>query len=82
VQDLQVSVASRVSKLVLAPAKLQEGLTFWGRAILLGAGGRRVEHQAGRCQGLPRVASGLQHGRETQQFPTRRGGSDGTETRS
>ena len=34
VQDLQVAVASRVSKLVLAQAKLQGGLTFWGRAIL------------------------------------------------
>jgi hypothetical protein len=34
VQDLQVEVAARVNKLVMAQAKLQEGLNFWGRAIL------------------------------------------------
>ena len=34
VQDLQVEVAARVNKLVMAEAKLQEGLSFWGRSIL------------------------------------------------
>jgi predicted ATPase len=34
VQDLQVQVAARVNKLVLAQSKLQEGLTFWGRQLL------------------------------------------------
>ena len=34
VQALQVEVASRVNKLVLATAKLQGGLAFWGQPIL------------------------------------------------
>jgi len=34
VQDLQIEVGSRVEKLVTAQARLQEGLTFWGRSIL------------------------------------------------
>ncbi len=34
VQDLQVEVGSRVERLVTAQARLQEGLTFWGRSIL------------------------------------------------
>ena len=34
VQKLQIEVASRVEKLVLAQARLQEGLVFWGKPIL------------------------------------------------
>lgn len=34
VQDLQVTVAEQVEKLVTAQAQLQGGLSFWGRSIL------------------------------------------------
>jgi hypothetical protein len=34
VQDLQVEVAARVGRLVTSQARMQEGLTFWGRPIL------------------------------------------------
>jgi len=34
VQKLQIEVASRVEKLVLAQARLQDGIVFWGKPIL------------------------------------------------
>lgn len=34
VQDLQIAVAKRLDKVVIAQAKLQEGLAFWGKPIL------------------------------------------------
>ncbi len=34
VQDLQIEVARRVEKLVMAQARLQDGIVFWGKPIL------------------------------------------------